>query len=189
MIQKEKKAGKWVVIIFLVMLVIGFTVPGFLNFGDEGQQYLEPRICKTDADCYLMCKDKPLAILCSQNLCQQNGCSEKTYLSFNETPNNIQLVVEINGQKLDLKNRSNSADMFVKLDGQEVLQVFSQNLPLSTILEKFKLKIDAQCLNTGDNQYCQKTDQKLEVFVNDKPSFAFGNYLPEEGDKIKIIYS
>lgn len=187
--EKEKKTGKWVVIVFLVMLVIGFTVPGFLNFGDEGQQYIEPRICQTDADCYLMCEDKPVEVLCSQNLCQQNSCTEKTHLSFNETPKNVQLAIEISGQKLNVANRSNSADMFVKIGGQDDLQVFSQNLPLSTILEKFKLKLDAQCLNTMDNQYCQNQGKKLEVFVNDKPSFAFGNYLPEDGDKIKIVYS
>ncbi len=186
--EKEKKTGKWVVIVFLVMLVIGFTVPGFLNFGDEGQQYIAPRICQTDADCYLMCDDKPVEVLCSQNLCQQNGCSEKTYLSFNETPKNIQLTVEINGQRLDLVNRSISANLFVKIDGDN-LQAFSQSLSLNKILEKFKLNLDAQCLNTVDNQYCQKADKKLEVFVNNKPSFAFGNYLPENGNQIKIVYS
>lgn len=188
MIQKEKKAGKWLMILFLAMIVIGFTIPGIIQFGDEDQQYIEPRICQTDADCYLICDDKPVEVLCSQNLCQQNSCKEKVYYAFNATPKNIQLKIEINSQKLDLVNRSVSANLFVKIEGDN-LRAFSQSLSLNQVLEKFKLKLDAQCLNTIDNQYCQKEGKKLELFVNDKPSYAFGNYLPEDGDKVKIVYS
>lgn len=176
-------------LLFLAMIVIGFTIPGIIQFGDEDQQFVEPRICQADADCYLMCNDFPTKVLCSQNLCQQNSCNEKTYFDFNETPKNIRLTVEISGQKLDLENRSNSADLFVKIDAQGNLRVFSRNMPLSAILEKFRLKLDAQCLNTGDDQYCQNEGKKLELFVNDKQSYAYGSYLPEEGDLIKIVYS
>ena len=70
--KKDKKLfSKILLILFLLMIVLGFTLPGFLEF-DEETQYIEPRICQNDADCYLMCEDIPVEVLCSQNLCQKN---------------------------------------------------------------------------------------------------------------------
>jgi hypothetical protein len=191
--SKDKKPGKWIMIIFLIMIIVGFTIPGFLNIGNENQQYSEQRICKTDADCYLMCDDQPIEVLCSQNLCQQNSCTDKSYYAFNQTPKNIKLSFEIKNQKINLENRSLPSDLFVKVNGTQ-LKVFSTNLFFAQILEKLNIKMDSQCLYIDLDKYCQNNDNeqnynpKLEMFVNGKESFSSGNYLPEDGDDIKVVY-
>ena len=157
-------------IIFLVLLVIGFAVPGFLN-SDETNLPSEIRYCQADADCYLMCDDLPLAVLCSQNLCQKNSCPEQAYYTLNQTSINFKLEVSLNNQTLDLSQRSNPNNFFVKAQKQN-LQVFSSGLSLKYILEKF---------NLSQNNFI--------LYANGNQSYAYENYVPEEGDNLKIVYS
>lgn len=182
-------------IIFLVLVVIGFTVPAFLYQTEDETMAAEPRVCQTDSDCYLFCDEKPVLVLCSQNLCQQNSCTEKSYFAFNDTPRLIQLELEINRTKIDLVNLSNPNHFFVRLN-QGQLELHNLHLSLNQILEKFSSSLNGQCLTVASRQYCpssptanQKYNYSLQIMVNGVQNYAYGNYIPEEGDKIKIQYS
>lgn len=196
MVLKDKKEErrilirKIVIITFLVMVVIGFTVPGILDFGDE-QQYVPPRMCQNDADCYLECEELPVAALCSQNLCAQNSCEEKAFYPYNATPVAFTLGVKINGKSLNLANRSNAQDFFVKFSGtaeNEPVAVYASNLALKDILEKARVQMSGLCVITNQS-YCTNDKEQLQLFVNGNASYSYGEYVPQEGDKVEVVYS
>ncbi|MBT6775061.1 hypothetical protein HOA91_06865 [Candidatus Woesearchaeota archaeon] len=170
--KKENWLGKILLLFFVVMIVLGFTVPGFIDDGQ--QQFVEPRICQTDTDCYLMCGEEgvePVTVLCSQNLCQQNSCSEGNYYPYSNEGITFTLIVEENGFSVDLVG--NEKDIFVKLSGSSV-SLFSSGLSLGQVLEKVGLKIDS---DLGS------------VFVNGEQNYAYSEFVPEDGDKVRIVYS
>jgi hypothetical protein len=53
------------------------------------------------------------------------------------------------------------------------------------VLEKVNIIFDTQCLTFDLKQYCSSD---LHMTVNGENSTAFGNYIPKEGDVIKIEY-
>ncbi|MBT4805431.1 hypothetical protein HON71_04625 [Candidatus Woesearchaeota archaeon] len=169
--KRDKLFSKILLLFLVVMIVLGFTVPGFIDDGQ--QQFVEPRICQTDTDCYLMCgeeSDEPVTVLCSQNLCQQNSCQEGNYYPYSNEVVTFELIVEENGEKVDLVG--NEKDIFIKFSGEKV-SLFSSGLSLGHVLEKVGLKIDSESGN---------------VFVNDEQNYAYSEFVPEEGDKIRIVY-
>ena len=178
-----KKTGKLlskvVIIVFLVMLILGFVVPGILNRPSDSS-VTEQRMCNTDADCYLFCEDQPVNILCLQNLCLVNSCEEKNYYNYNQNP----ISFTVNIQNITLEERSSKTDIFVKLTGNKV-QAFTSKLPLYYALEKAAIILDTQCLTFDKRQYCSSD---LHMTVNGNQSTAFGNYIPQEGDIIQIEY-
>ena len=137
-------------------------------------------MCNTDADCYLLCEDQPVNVLCLQNLCLVNSCQEKSYFGYDQNP--ISFTVHI--ENVTLEERSSEKDIFVKYKGNEV-QVFTSKLPLYYILEKAALILDTQCLTFDQKQYCSSD---LHMTVNGADSTAFGNYIPQQGDLIQIEY-
>ncbi len=187
--SQERKVllRKVVMIAFLVMIVVGFTVPSLLDDGSDDRNVYEPRVCRYDSDCYLMCEDKPLIALCSQNLCQQNGCEELSGYAYNSTPVVFDLVVQINGVEQNLVNRSSSLDSFVKFSPHQV-QVYSSGVPLRVILEKVNIYLNSQCV-TVDQAYCNDPEKELKMAVNGEMVYSYEYYVPQEGDKINIAYS
>lgn len=179
MAKTEKLFSKVMIAVFLMMLVLGFVVPGILN-NSSSDPGVEPRMCNTDADCYLLCEDTPVNVLCLQNLCLINYCEEKSYYEYNQ---NI-LSFTINIENVTLEERSNDRDIFVTFKGNEV-QTFTAKLPLYYVLEKANIVLDTQCLTFDKKQYCSSD---LYMAVNGENSTAFGNYIPQEGDIIEIEY-
>lgn len=179
MVKTEKLFSKVVMIVFLVMLVLGFVIPAILN-NTSSDSGVEPRMCNTDADCYLLCEDKPINVLCLQNLCLINSCEEKSYYEYNQDS----LSFTINIENVTLEERGNDRNVFVKFKGNEV-HSFASKLSLYYILEKANLILDTQCLTFDQKQYCSSD---LQMKVNGNESTAFGNYIPEEGDVIELEY-
>jgi len=179
MAKTEKLFSKIIIIIFLVMLVLGFVVPAVLN-NTSSDQGVESRMCTTDADCYLFCDDRPVNVLCLQNLCLVNSCKEKSYYEYSQN----QISFTINIKNVTLEERSNERNVFVVFKGNEV-QSFSPKLPLYYVLEKANIILDTQCLTFDKKQYCSSD---LLMAVNGNESTAFGNYIPQEGDLIEIKY-
>ena len=177
--KTDKLFSKVLIIVFLVMLVLGFVVPGILNNSSDSAA-IDPRMCNTDADCYLFCDDQPVNVLCLQNLCLVNSCEEKSYYGYDQNP--VSFTVSIENVTLD--KRSNEMDIFIKFDGNKV-QSFNSKLPLYYILEKTNIILDTQCLTFDKRQYCSSD---LQMKVNGNESTAFGNYVPQEGDVIELSY-
>jgi hypothetical protein len=174
-------------ILFLVMVVIGFTIPSMLDNDNSSNFSVEPRVCKSDSDCYLLCNDRPVTILCSQNLCRQNSCEEFSGYPYNSTPVTFGLKVSVNGQVVDLASRSSSLDSFVKFSGEEV-KVYSSGLPLSVILEKVNLKLNSLCL-TVDQEYCTNSEKELKMLVDEKQVYSYEGYVPQAGEQLEVSYS
>ena len=179
MAKIDKLFSKVVMIVFLVLLVLGFVVPGILNNTSDSAA-AEQRMCSSDADCSLTCDQEPLIVLCLQNLCAQNSCTEKSYFQYNQEAISFTLQIE----NLILESRSNDKDIFVKFNGNEV-HVFTSKLPLYYILEKANLIFDTQCLTFDGNQHCSS---ELLMTVNENNSTVFGNYIPQQDDVININY-
>ncbi len=179
MAASEKLFSKVIIIVFLVMLVLGFVVPGVLN-NTSSDPGTEPRMCAADADCYLLCDDQPVNVLCLQNLCLVNSCEEKSYYEYRQNP----VSFTLNIKNVTLEKQSNERNLFVKFKGNEV-QVFTSKLSLYHILEKAKFILDTQCLTFDKKQYC---GSDLRMNVNGNVSTAYGNYIPQDGDVIEIEY-
>ncbi|MBT3814733.1 hypothetical protein HOE37_00125 [Candidatus Woesearchaeota archaeon] len=168
--KKEKLFSKIIIVLFLIMIAVGFMIPGSIDSNNDSQGYVEPRICQVDVDCYLICEDKPVKVLCSQNLCVQNTCEEGNYYSFNDNPLSFELVVEGNGTSLDLIGKDE--DLFVKFSGNQV-SLYSSGLSLGHVLEKVGMKIDSEF---------------SMVYVNNEQNYAYSEFVPKEGDSVKIVY-
>lgn len=169
------------------MLVIGFTVPAFMDFGNNGQApTVQQRTCQSDSECYLMCDDVPISVLCYQNLCWQNSCEEFALYPFNQTPVSFSLEIKINKDKIDFASLSNPQDHFVKADGGKV-SMYSQ-LALRQILEKFNVKLEGGCLITNQS-YCNGKNGNLSMTVNNEDAYSYGDYVPQEKDVVKVMYS
>ena len=177
-------------LLFLAMIVLGFTVPLF-NLGgtSPGQQQhaAEPRLCQNDADCYLTCADTPLEVVCFQNLCQQNSCAEAAQYPYTTTPLTFQLHVNVNESITPLSARSNPKDLFVKFTDNAV-QVFSREFSLHLILHKAAIQFTPQCLILDSRTYCEDEKNSLLLNVNGQESYLFGDYIPKEGDVVEISY-
>ena len=172
---------------FLVMVVVGFTVPIVLNnITPEDNSYVEPRVCQTDTDCGLMCEEKPVAVLCGQNLCQQNACTQQSYYPFAEKPLMFSLKVRVENQSIDVASRANTQNFFVTFDKENV-KVYTAGLTVAQILEKAKVKMNSQCL-VVDEMYCTDEEKEWKMRVNGEESVLF-EYTPQEGDKIELVYS
>ncbi len=186
--ERKMLIKKVVIIAFLVMLVIGFTVPAFLDLGNNNGSVpaVQQRACQADADCYLICNDIPLSVLCYQNLCWQNSCEEFASYPFNQTPVSFSLEVGVNGKSVDFTNGSNPQDFFVKFSGNKV-SMYSQ-LELRQILEKFNVKLEGGCLITNQS-YCNGKGGNLSMMVNNEEAYSYGDYVPQENDVIKVLYS
>jgi hypothetical protein len=163
--KKERKLfSKIIVILFLLMIAIGFTIPMFNN--DDLVEYAEQQPCKTDADCYLMC-DSPVEVLCSRNLCQQNSCGETANYAYESIPVSFQLEVE---GKEDFSLEFDPGDIYVTFsDG--LVKLHNSMLTLRVVLEKLELK-----------------QTEFELFVNGEQSYQGSDYLPQEGDMVRVVY-
>ncbi len=178
------------------MIVLGFTVPLF-NLGnqpaDQQQQAAEPRLCQADADCYLLCEDKPVEVLCRQNLCQQNGCEEAAVYPYAEKPVSFNLNLVMEGQAINLMNRSNSNDFFVKVEETpdskgSSAHIHTLEFPLALILEKLDIGLTSECLFLDKQSYCNDDKKQLRLLVNGEESFQYGELVPGEGEKVEIRY-
>ena len=168
--KKKEQLTKTLMVGFLLLVALGFMVPGFLDLGDEQQQYVEPRICQTDADCYLMCGEsgtEPVEVLCTENLCYQNFCEEYTSFPYQSEPITFQLTIA----NLTLTELSNSNNLFVKFSNDQV-QVFTTGLTLDRILEKLNYNFNLP----------------MTLEVNGEESDYYGSYLPQEDDTIKLSF-
>jgi len=166
--QRKQLLSKILLLALTIMIVIGFTLPTFLNNEPQTQQ-AERRICQTDSDCYLMCgeeQNQPVSVICTENLCQQNSCEEWTPYPYQAEPVAFELKIE----NLNLKNSSQAKDLFVKFEGSQV-KVFTAGLSLERILEKLDYTF---------------VGEQLELNINGDTSSYYGGYVPQQGDKIEI---
>lgn len=185
--MKEKDKALWrkvSLIAFLFFIVIGFSVPTFFVGNNQPPEQAEPRICQSDADCYLICDSGAVSVLCSQNLCQQNACEEASVYPYMQEAKQASLEVTLDGKALPLQN-SNPNDFFVRFaDGG--VQVFSPRLSLQQVLEKAGMGLTENCLTFNRTAYCNSAEKKLRILVNDAEVSPL--YAVKGGDGVEIVY-
>jgi hypothetical protein len=133
-----------------------------------------------------MCDEKPVAVLCGQNLCQQNACTQQSYYPFADKPLIFTLKVMVGNQTVNLTSRVNKNNFFVMFE-KESVKVYTNGLTIGQILEKVNMKINTQCV-VIDESYCAKEEKKWVMRVNGEESSLF-EYTPQEGDKMELVYS
>ena len=191
MMKKKQTFRKVLMYVILIMIAVGFTIPGFLELGNEQEQAATKRICRSDADCYLVCNEKPQAALCYQNLCQQNSCKEIAYYPFQKAKNQVKFAVSIDGKKMNLKERFDELQLknfFVQFQEASFVSL-APSLDLNMVLEKLNSKIVDKCLTWGNQTYCEGDNKTLKMWVNGNTSYSYGNYVFQNNDKIDLDYS
>ncbi len=146
----------------LITIVLGFTIP-VLDFGDEPSGQVEQRVCQTDSDCYLVCEDEPVKVLCSQNLCKQNSCEESALYPFQEE--GVTFSLEIEGREVVVAD----GELFVIVE-DDLVTLHTSEIYFGHVLEKFWLDVD-----------------DVEMTVNGERVYSVGNYLPQEDDVVKLV--
>ena len=187
--KKNQRVRQIGILVFLFLIALGFMVPGFIDPTEGEESYSEPRLCQSDADCYLLCDDKPIASLCSQNLCMQNSCEEKSYYEYNlNNPISFSLSIEIDSEIISFVNRTNVNDIFITFNNDQV-KLFSSGLTIKHVVNKLGFFLDGQCIQIDFVHYCNNDEKELRILVNGELSGAFENYIPKQGDKVRIEYS
>lgn len=197
MAKTEKLFSKIGMVVFLILIVLGFTVPGFINNSqsDPGTK-LEPRICQSDSECYLICDEKPFPVLCAQNLCQQNECGVSYFEYQRGQPVTFELEVVVDSgtseipkvQALDLVTLNNPQNFFVTFAPDNKVNLFSSRINLNLVLDKVKVWLYDKCIKVDSISYCENDKFLLSILVNNLESELAGSYIPQNGDKISISY-
>ncbi|MBT4936187.1 hypothetical protein HOL21_00930 [Candidatus Woesearchaeota archaeon] len=186
--KKSQRVYKIGMLVLLALIVLGFTIPGFIDpTGEDQQVNVEPRLCQSDADCYLLCDDVPEQVLCSQNMCVRNSCQEYDLYPYNLDAIQFSLAVFIDSDQIDITKNMNDQDSFITFDGTTV-SVFSAGISLGHILEKVDVAFDSECIFVNSENYCRSNDAEVSLFVNNEPSFEFASYVPENGDVVRVVY-
>lgn len=175
----NKRISQVGMIFFLLLIVAGFSIPGFID-SEKPIQY-EPRICKVDNDCTLLCDNEQLLVMCLQNLCQQDTCKQESFYPFIEKPIQFKLDLQINNTKINLNERSNSGNTFVSFNNQQVF-LFTKDLSLNNILEKVNILIENSCVIIDNKKICSENPYIIQVNNINKTEI----YYPKQDDIIKI---
>ena len=187
---EQNKWRKIATLLFLGMMVIGFSIPAFLDPTANGAAVQQPnqKLCQTDADCYLLCDGKPIEVLCSQNLCLHDSCSQNVYYSFTEVPLTFSLRIKIDDADVLWGERNIPGTIFVQFK-DDTVQVFSLGLSLRHILEKGRMSLTSECLTVDGKAYCNDGVKRLAMMVNGNESSLYEKYVPQQRDSVEIVYS
>jgi hypothetical protein len=165
MAKDKKLFSKILLILLMIMIAAGFTIP-MLDFEDQVYA-VEPRICQLDSDCYLVCEDSPLKVLCSQNMCAQNDCNENPYYPFYDESVEFSFKVIDSSEVLLLSYD----DIFINFNTEKV-KFFSRGMSLNHLYERIGLN-----------------DLNYLLYINGEERFVGADYVPEQGDEILLDYS
>lgn len=71
----------------------------------------------------------------------------------------------------------------------DLVHIHKKGMPLGDLFKSLKISFNKDCLklDTGE-EFCSQENQKLQIFVNGKSNNQFENYLPQDLDRILIVY-
>lgn len=109
--------------------------------------------------------------------------------------------VYLNGKQMDLKpfavpnSDLKKTSRFIHVEEGpapektgDVMHIHAKGVPLSLFFESVGLDFSNRCLSWTDKEYCIDENNTLKFFVNGKQNSEFGEYVPNNGDKILISY-
>jgi len=169
----------------MFLIALGFMVPGFLNAplsNEDGGTYVEPRLCQSDNDCYLTCDNKPVKVLCSQNLCFQNSCKEYSPYQFIENAVSFSLDVQADNSNVNLIPQANN--LFVTAEKGKI-NVHTYSLPLGVVLDRLGVTFTNTCAQINTNSYCVP-EWNVSIIKNGNHSSLQAVALQDDDVKILI---
>ena len=180
---KSQKLKQAVVLTLMFLIALGFMVPGFLNapLGEENLDYVEPRLCQTDNDCYLTCNNAPVKVLCSQNLCSQNSCKEYSPYSFIENAVSFSLDVQVDNSNINVISQPDN--IFVTADKRKV-NVHTYSFPLGAVLDRLGVTFINNCVQVSTESYCVP-EWNVTILKNGNHSTI--QSVAQEGDEVKVL--
>lgn len=105
-------------------------------------------------------------------------------------------LVIINGTKVDFNK-----PQYMSVNGKEltpdvhmhdnipfVIHFHSATADLKEFFKSLGMDFNSNCFFDGNNTYCTNATERLQFYVNGSPSPAFGDYRPNDLDKILIYY-
>ncbi len=186
---------KVAVIVFLVFLVLGFTVPGiFFVVQDEEPLLSQPQpqlvLCRSDADCTLTCAEQAVPVLCYRNTCQQARCDDVSPVgSYGSAEHTVTLRLEVGNQTIAVADRfretSNQSYITKTADGQLTTHA---TLTLAQVLDKLQIGLNGDCLFLDGKAYCRDQGD-LTLLINGQANAPYADYVVQDGDDLLITYT
>tara|TARA_Y100000310_G_C20691653_1_gene822653 strand:- start:3697 stop:4287 length:591 start_codon:yes stop_codon:yes gene_type:complete len=180
------------VIFLLVLLVLGFTLPGIFFFvGDQDSQYGvedNTRVCAGDSDCTLVCDDVEQVVLCYRNTCQKNSCDEVSYIEYESVENKVLLEITAGNETLDLSKHTSlfSDNLYVTFEDNHIV-THAEGLTLNHILDKLSMALTPNCLVLGRDGFCEPNGE-LSLIINGQRNDPYGEYVVQDGDELGIVF-
>ena len=102
-------------------------------------------------------------------------------------------LVKVNGENIDFSQpqyQVQSDYMHVENGDGTTLHSHATNVTFAEFLKSVKMDIEEKkCLKiTNGTEYCNNNDNKLRTFVNGNPIDSISNYVPNDNDRLLVIY-
>lgn len=128
----------------------------------------------------------------SQNTKSQNEISENPSVVLGSEHEHAAILVKIFGDRFDFSEHAyqikSSLIHFEGGDGNTIHR-HATNVPLETLFESLKLKVDNKCFTFQDGrQFCTTEDYSLKFYVNGNQVNGIQKYVILDGDRILISY-
>jgi len=110
---------------------------------------------------------------------------------WDSTHDHTALFIFINGDVFDLsKPEYMIRARRVHIEGLDgtIIHKHATGITIGHFLESLGFNFDNNCLDVGQNNYCNDDKNKLQFFVNGKPNKEFNNYIFRNDDRLLISY-
>lgn len=187
---------KVAVIVFLVFLVLGFTVPGIFFVVQDEEPLPSPSqpqlvLCRSDADCTLTCAEQAVPVLCYRNTCQQARCDDVSPVgSYGSAEHTVTLRLEVGNQTIAVGDRfrETSNQSYVTLGDDGGFITHASALTLAHLLDKLQMGLNTDCLFLDGKAYCRDKGE-LTLLINGQANAPYADYVVQDGDDLLIKYT
>lgn len=193
----QEKTKQILVLILLVSIVIGFVVPGIVLNGSDGngqEDFKEPmkeqKLCQSEQNCWLVCREKPKAVPCINNLCESTKCEEfSAFGEAEEVQKTAKLKILINGKEKELPISSAQKSSFVSFGEKGTITTHAKNVPLGYVVEMLGMQFTKDCLVTeAKESFCNGEGKELILTVNGIGNYFFDGHVVENEEEIVMEY-
>ncbi len=190
--NRFEKVKKYGVLTLLILITLGFLIPGFIQPQEEPVNPSDVKVCSSDNDCYLTCDNKLTSVLCFRNICEIDSCESAPQYEFSEVPEDISIAITLEGEELNLNDRFTQfgvGTFFVNFR-QDGAELYTTRVPLGYILENVGIRIQNSCLIIDAQSYCEDelTQNTLRTKVNGQERFLSEDLLISRGDALTIDF-
>lgn len=89
--------------------------------------------------------------------------------------------LDVANKYMHLHLRNPDGDKVIHMEGME-------NVTLGLFFESLNMKFNSTCFIYDEEDFCNKLDKRIRLFVNDNENFQFDFYEPRNLDRTLILY-